>query len=132
MSSYSASSATRRGSIVPPLAGVDRPLIQSLPESCDILISGTGLVESMLASALAWQGSSVIHIDPNNYYGDASSVLGIEDLKAWVNHINSKSLILFARSKFLFLYFYSQKKSKKSNFNLPPFCFIATNGNYLL
>lgn len=88
MSSYSASSATRRGSIVPPLAGVDRPLIQSLPDSCDILISGTGLVESILASALAWQGSSVIHIDPEQNYGDTSSILGIDELKSWVNHIN--------------------------------------------
>lgn len=89
MSSYSATTAQRRGSVVPPLAGVDRPVMDDLPEQCDVLISGTGIVESILSAALAWQGSNVIHIDSANHYGDASSILGVEELKSWVDSVNS-------------------------------------------
>lgn len=92
MSSYSASTAQRRGSVVPPLAGVDKPLVDDLPQQCDILISGTGIVESILSAALAWQGSNVIHIDPQSHYGDASSILGVEELKDWVDSVNKCKL----------------------------------------
>ena len=88
MSSYSASTAQRRGSVVPPLSGVDKPDSNDLPQKCDVLISGTGIVESILAAALAWQGSNVIQIDPGNHYGDSSSILNIEELKNWVNTVN--------------------------------------------
>lgn len=89
MSSYSASAATRRGSVVPPLVGVDKP-VDSVPESCDVLISGTGLVESILAAALAWQGTSVLHIDERPYYGGVNAVLTVEQLQAWVDSVNSQ------------------------------------------
>jgi RAB protein geranylgeranyltransferase component A len=101
MSSYSASTAQRRGSVVPPLSGVDKPDSNDLPQKCDILISGTGIVESILSAALAWQGSNVIQIDPGNHYGDSSSILNIEELKTWVNTVNCTSSLLF-----LFFFFF--------------------------
>lgn len=116
MSSYSATAATRRGSVVPPLSGIDRPVLQPLPDSCDVLIAGTGLVESILAAALAWQGSRVIHIDHNPYYGDASSILGIEQLQDWVNHVNSsKGIYCFG----LFLLSFSLSSSSPSPSSSP-------------
>uniref|UniRef100_A0A060SXT1 Rab proteins geranylgeranyltransferase n=1 Tax=Blastobotrys adeninivorans TaxID=409370 RepID=A0A060SXT1_BLAAD len=97
MSSYSASAANRRGSIVPPLSGVDGPT-SKVPEKCDVLVCGTGIVESVLAAALAWQGSSVIHVDSNSYYGDASATLNIDQLKDWVRRVNGSQEPTFSRA----------------------------------
>lgn len=87
MSSYSAREAKRRGSIVPPLAGVDRPQLETVPDKCDVLICGTGLAESILAAALAWQGTNVLHIDANNVYGDANVCLPSKDLQQWIESV---------------------------------------------
>lgn len=37
----------------------------------DIVIAGTGLCESVLAAALSIAGASVLHLDPNPFYGSA-------------------------------------------------------------
>lgn len=87
MSSYSARDASRRGSVVPPLAGIERPQIESLPDKCDVLICGTGLCESILAAALAWQGTNVLHIDANNVYGDSSACLSLSELGHWIEEV---------------------------------------------
>lgn len=86
VSSYS----SRRPSIIPELQGIEKPNIDKLPDNleCDVLIVGTGLVESILAAALSWQGSRILHIDANNYYGDNVANLTIEQIKNWF--INSK------------------------------------------
>lgn len=83
--------SSRRPSVIPELEGIEKPNIESLPEDleCDILICGTGLIESILAAALSWQGSKVLHIDSNPYYGDNFATLTIEQIKNW--YINSKS-----------------------------------------
>lgn len=83
--------SSRRPSVIPELEGIEKPNIESLPEDleCDILICGTGLIESILAAALSWQGSKVLHIDSNPYYGDNFATLTIEQIKNWF--INSKS-----------------------------------------
>lgn len=72
---------------MPPLAGVDRPTIETVPETCDVLICGTGLVESVLAAALAWQGTNVLHIDANSFYGDTSACLNMKELQHWLNDV---------------------------------------------
>lgn len=89
MSSFSASAANRRGSIVPPLTGVDGPDNEQVPDKCDVLICGTGLTESILSAGLAWQGSNVIHVDGNSYYGDTSAVLNPEQVRRWVDRVNN-------------------------------------------
>lgn len=98
MSSYSASAATRRGSVIPPLAGVEKPL-DAAPDACDVLIQGTGLVESILAAALAWQGTNVLHIDEKPYYGGVNAVLNVEELQSWVDAVNSSSNSDFSKAQ---------------------------------
>ncbi|KAK9462354.1 GDP dissociation inhibitor-domain-containing protein [Lipomyces oligophaga] len=61
----------------------------SSPETCDVLVYGTGLVESIVAAALAWSGSNVVHIDHNPYYGGLWASLNLEELKTWTDQINS-------------------------------------------
>ena len=41
----------------------------------DVVLCGTGLVQSLLASALARAGKSVLHCDGNDYYGEYDAVL---------------------------------------------------------
>lgn len=75
--------------VIPHLAGLEKPqdLLLKL-DHCDILILGTGLVESILAAALSWQGVEVLHIDNKDYYGDLTSTLTIEQLKKWCLEVN--------------------------------------------
>lgn len=81
--SMPASVNSRRPSVIPSLAGMEKPSEPITQSTYDILICGTGLVESVLAAALAWQGSNVLHIDANPYYGDHSATLTIDQLKSW-------------------------------------------------
>lgn len=39
------------------------------PATFDLVVSGTGLPESLLAAAAAAAGKSVLHLDPNPFYG---------------------------------------------------------------
>ncbi|VEU19381.1 DEKNAAC100882 [Brettanomyces naardenensis] len=82
---------SRRPSVIPYLAGIEKPVLPSIPSQCDVLICGTGLVESILAAALAWQGSRVLHVDANPYYGDTCATLTIEQIKAWCASVNDGS-----------------------------------------
>lgn len=86
-------SASYTPSVIPHLSGLEKPNSHSLNlDHCDILILGTGLVELILAAALAWQGAEVLHIDRNNHYGDLSSTLTIEQLKKWCVEVNQGKL----------------------------------------
>lgn len=40
-----------------------------LPDSFDVVIVGTGLVESIVSAACSRTGHTVLHIDPREYYG---------------------------------------------------------------
>lgn len=40
-----------------------------LPSSFDVLIVGTGLVESIVSAAVSRNGHTVLHIDPRDFYG---------------------------------------------------------------
>ena len=46
----------------------------------DVVICGTGLVQSILASALARAGKSVLHCDGNDYYGETDAVLSLDHM----------------------------------------------------
>ncbi|QLL34137.1 hypothetical protein HG536_0F04630 [Torulaspora globosa] len=74
--------------VVPHLAGIEDPLPDSTPDKVDVLIVGTGMVESVLAAALSWQGSKVLHIDKNDHYGDSSATMTVDQIKRWVNQVN--------------------------------------------
>jgi RAB protein geranylgeranyltransferase component A len=43
----------------------------------DVVVCGTGLVQSILASALARAGKSVLHCDAQGYYGELDAVLSL-------------------------------------------------------
>jgi len=91
-------STSRRPSFVPHLAGIEKPLPESIPDQCDVVIAGTGLQESILAAALAWQGSNVLHIDSNNYYGDTTATLTIDQMKSWVERVNNNEIHGFSNA----------------------------------
>ncbi|KAG2179963.1 hypothetical protein INT43_003750 [Umbelopsis isabellina] len=51
----------------------------------DYIVLGTGLIESILAAAIAKSGRSVLHIDESNYYGGKWASHSFSDLLAWPN-----------------------------------------------
>lgn len=85
--------------VVPHLAGIEDPLPATTPEKVDVLIAGSGMVESVLAAALAWQGSTVLHIDKNDYYGDTAATLTVDQIKRWVNEINDGKIPYYENAK---------------------------------
>ena len=57
---------------------------QPLPSSFEVVVVGTGLEESVVAAAAARLGHSVLHIDPNDYYGDAWAAFSFDGLQQWI------------------------------------------------
>lgn len=51
----------------------------------DVIIIGTGLTESILAAACARAGQKVLHIDPNDYYGDLWTNFTFPRLLEWID-----------------------------------------------
>ncbi|SMR51177.1 unnamed protein product [Zymoseptoria tritici ST99CH_3D1] len=51
----------------------------------DVIISGTGLPQSLLALALSRSGKSVLHVDRNDYYGGNEAALSLSDAESWVS-----------------------------------------------
>ncbi|MCJ1248253.1 Rab proteins geranylgeranyltransferase component A [Trapelia coarctata] len=58
----------------------------------DVVISGTGLPQSLLALALSPSGKKVLHVDRNGYYGGAEAALSLQDAVAWVKTVNDCSV----------------------------------------
>lgn len=107
--------------VIPALAGIETPLPELAPGECDVLIVGTGIVESILAASLAWQGSNVLHIDAHDHYGDTSSTLTVDQLKKWTHNVNN-SLPGYNGFKNALLYIPREKdlKSKEYGIDLNP------------
>ncbi|XP_030383465.1 rab proteins geranylgeranyltransferase component A [Scaptodrosophila lebanonensis] len=51
-----------------------------LPEDYDLIVIGTGFVESCIAAAASRIGKNVLHIDANEYYGDVWSSFNLDAL----------------------------------------------------
>ncbi|KAG6023358.1 hypothetical protein E4U41_002045 [Claviceps citrina] len=49
----------------------------------DVVISGTGLQQSLLALALSRSGKKVLHVDANDYYGGAEAALSLQEADEW-------------------------------------------------
>ncbi|KAK5991108.1 Rab proteins geranylgeranyltransferase component A [Cladobotryum mycophilum] len=49
----------------------------------DVVISGTGLQQSLLALALSRSGKNILHVDPNEYYGAAEAALSLQEVDEW-------------------------------------------------
>jgi len=57
---------------------------ESLPEKFDLVVVGTGLVESMVAAAAARLGHTVLHLDTASYYGGQWASFTWDGLQAWI------------------------------------------------
>ncbi|KAL8723598.1 MAG: hypothetical protein Q9225_000140 [Loekoesia sp. 1 TL-2023] len=57
----------------------------------DVLISGTGPAQSLLALALSRSGKKVLHIDQNDYYGGAEAAFSLQEAETWVEQANAAS-----------------------------------------
>ncbi|KAF7191428.1 Rab proteins geranylgeranyltransferase component A [Pseudocercospora fuligena] len=51
--------------------------------SWDVVISGTGLPQSLLALALSRSGKKILHIDRNEYYGGDEAALSLQEAEEW-------------------------------------------------
>jgi Rab proteins geranylgeranyltransferase component A len=58
------------------------------PTTFDLIVYGTGLSASLLAAAASVAGKSVLHLDPNSFYGSYCSSL---PLPSFLSHISSSS-----------------------------------------
>ena len=52
-------------------------------EHYDLIVDGTGLVESIVACAAYRSGKSVLHLDSNDYYGCNSASFPLQDFLSW-------------------------------------------------
>lgn len=50
----------------------------------DVVISGTGLSQSLLALALSRSGKNILHVDADEIYGGPEAALSLQDADAWV------------------------------------------------
>ena len=53
----------------------------------DLIVVGTGMVESVVAAAAARQGHSVLHLDTAKYYGGDWASFTLEGLVQWVGEV---------------------------------------------
>lgn len=56
----------------------------TIPDSVDCIIIGTGLTNSIIAAACSRIGKSVLHVDKNCYYGDVWASFTFQQLVDWV------------------------------------------------
>lgn len=56
----------------------------------DLLVIGTGLTESIVAAAASRIGKSVLHIDPNEFYGGYWASFNLSSLRSFVEGFNNK------------------------------------------
>ncbi|KAK0264283.1 Rab proteins geranylgeranyltransferase component A [Friedmanniomyces endolithicus] len=55
--------------------------------SWDVVVTGTGLPQSLLVLSLSRSGKQILHIDRNDYYGGDEAVLSLSEAEQWVkNH----------------------------------------------
>ncbi|KAI1967096.1 hypothetical protein LOZ58_000591 [Ophidiomyces ophidiicola] len=57
----------------------------------DVLISGTGLPQSLLALALSRSGKRVLHTDKNDHYGGPDAALSLQEAEDWAKKVNEES-----------------------------------------
>ncbi|XP_043707592.1 rab escort protein 1-like [Telopea speciosissima] len=71
-------------------ADVSYPSID--PSTFDLIVVGTGLPESVIASAASGAGKSVLHLDPNSFYGSHFCSLTLDDFTSFLHsHLNNPS-----------------------------------------
>ncbi|KAL8823134.1 MAG: hypothetical protein Q9191_006142 [Dirinaria sp. TL-2023a] len=67
----------------------------------DVVLSGTGLQQSLLALALSRSGKKILHVDKNDYYGGPEAALSLQEAEAWVEKVNDASQVSTFRNAIL-------------------------------
>ena len=62
----------------------------NLPSEFDVVILGTGLTESIIASACSRVGQKVLHIDRRNYYSSKWAGFNFNSLLSWIEEYKSQ------------------------------------------
>ncbi|KAL9115633.1 MAG: hypothetical protein Q9227_000001 [Pyrenula ochraceoflavens] len=57
----------------------------------DVVISGTGIPQSLLALALSRSGRKVLHVDKNDYYGGSDAAFSLDEAREWVGKVKNDS-----------------------------------------
>ncbi|KAF7559613.1 hypothetical protein G7046_g4547 [Stylonectria norvegica] len=57
----------------------------------DVVISGTGLQQSLLALALSRSGKKILHVDPNDFYGGPEAAFSLQEVDEWAQKHRSSS-----------------------------------------
>ncbi|KAI5804502.1 hypothetical protein EDC01DRAFT_643717 [Geopyxis carbonaria] len=60
----------------------------------DVVVSGTGVQESLMAIALSRAGLSVLQLDRNAYYGSSEAAFMLDELETWVSTLPATSTSL--------------------------------------
>uniref|UniRef100_T1HXA5 Rab proteins geranylgeranyltransferase component A n=2 Tax=Rhodnius prolixus TaxID=13249 RepID=T1HXA5_RHOPR len=60
-----------------------------LPTEYDVIVVGTGLVESILAAAASRVNKKVLHIDGNSYYGQQWATFSLDYFEQWLDKIGN-------------------------------------------
>ena len=102
----------------------------ALKETYDLIVLGTGLVQSLVAGAVALTGRKVMHIDKNDFYGEYNSSHSIESFPSMVvpkgpsvrnaSDDGDENLLYFSQEKLprLQSFFVFTTKFQKSKTNL--------------
>ncbi|RPB04785.1 FAD/NAD(P)-binding domain-containing protein [Choiromyces venosus 120613-1] len=65
----------------------------------DVLISGTGIKQSLLAVALSRAGKSILQLDKNSYYGgSAAAFYSLSEADAWATRVNNGDEVGFTNA----------------------------------
>ncbi|SCV36106.1 related to rab geranylgeranyl transferase component A [Fusarium fujikuroi] len=64
----------------------------------DVVISGTGLQQSLLALALSRSGKNILHVDPNDFYGGSEAAFSLQETDQWAekNRLTDPSRLFFS------------------------------------
>ncbi|KAK6001164.1 hypothetical protein QM012_003247 [Aureobasidium pullulans] len=66
--------------------------------SYDVLISGTGIQQSLLALALSRSGKKVLHVDKDDTYGGPEAALSLQEAEQWVEKLSSAKQTRFSNA----------------------------------
>jgi len=61
----------------------------TLPSEFDVVVVGTGLVESMVAAAASRMGHTTLHVDTANFYGGDWASFTLTGLQEWIKDTNN-------------------------------------------
>ncbi|KAG9659072.1 hypothetical protein KCU64_g4094, partial [Aureobasidium melanogenum] len=86
--------------------------------SYDVLISGTGIQQSLLALALSRSGKKVLHVDKDDTYGGPEAALSLQEAEQWVERLNSAKQTRFSNASIIKSAEGEQKLSPSRAYNL--------------